>query len=138
MSNRQTSETLAAREEIADSPTARACTDQNFELPSGIFIAMAFLFAGTVAVLSLALPGHMGVSFAVIFAFLAAFFVIPAIFVASAPGTSGAVRWSEFMRKGIKTGSGHSSGGSAALLVLMLPFLIFCFAVVIATIVALT
>jgi hypothetical protein len=138
MSNRQQPEALAAREEIAQSPAERACTDQSFELPGGVFIAMAALFAGTVAVLSLALPGHMGVSFAIIFAFLVAFFAIPAIFVGAAPGTSGAIRWSEFMRKGITTGSGHSSGGSAALLVLMLPFLIFCFAIAVAMIVALT
>lgn len=137
MSNRQTSETLVAREEIVDSPTARACTDQSFELPTGIFIGMAAMFTGTVAVLSLAMHGHMGVSFAVIFAFLAAFFVIPAIFVGSAPNSSGSIGWSEFLRKGIKTESGHSSGGSAALLVLMLPFLIFCFAITIAMIVAL-
>ncbi|HET7575868.1 MAG TPA: hypothetical protein VFK19_04780 [Sphingomicrobium sp.] len=137
MSNRQMSETLVAREEIVDSPPARACTDQSFELPTGIFIGMAAMFAGTVAVLSLAMHGRMGVSFAVIFAFLIAFFVIPAIFVGSAPDSPGSVGWSEFLRKGIKTESGHSSGGSAALLVLMLPFLIFCFAITIAMIVAL-
>jgi hypothetical protein len=137
MSKRQMSETLVAREEVVDSPQARACTDQSFELPTGIFIGMAAMFTGTVAVLSLAMPGHMGVSFAVIFAFLAAFFIIPAIFVGSAPGSSGSIRWSEFVRKGIKTGSGHSSGGSAALLVLMLPFLSLCFAITIAMIVAL-
>ncbi|HET6536118.1 MAG TPA: hypothetical protein VFG41_08045 [Sphingomicrobium sp.] len=137
MSNRQTSETLVAREEIVDSPPARACIDQSFELPTGIFIGMAAMFTGTVAVLSLAMHGHMGVSFAVIFAFLAAFFVIPAIFVGSAPDSSGSIGWSEFLRKGIKTESGHSSGRSAALLVLMLPFLIFCFAITIAMIVAL-
>jgi hypothetical protein len=41
------------------------------------------------------------------------------------------------MRKGIQTATGHSSGGEAVVLVLILPALIFCWAVAVVTIVAL-
>jgi hypothetical protein len=40
------------------------------------------------------------------------------------------------MRKGVETATGHSSGGEAMVLVLILPALIFCWAVAIVTIVA--
>ena len=38
-----------AREEVVSSPAARACYDQNFELPSAVFRAMAALFFGFLA-----------------------------------------------------------------------------------------
>lgn len=73
MTTRVKSEVLIARDEIVAAPAESACTDQSFELPSGLYIAMAALFAGFVGVLSLSFRGgHMAVVYGVIFAFIAA------------------------------------------------------------------
>jgi hypothetical protein len=48
-----------------------------------------------------------------------------------------ALSWSRFMQRGIKTATGRTSAKDATILVLLLPFLILCFAVAVATIAAL-
>ena len=129
---------LLATDEIVESPTARACDDQSFELPSGIYIAMAMLFAGFVVVLSTAFSDKMAVSFGVIFAFLAAFFAVPSIFPRMAPDSRRrALQWHEFANRGIDTATGRTRAGAATVLILALPFLILCFGIAVATIAAL-
>jgi hypothetical protein len=135
MTTRQTTEVLLARDEIVAAPAERACTDQSFELPSGLYVAMALLFAGFVGVLGLGFRGgHMAVVYGVIFAFIAAFFAIPAMFPAMAPDRRKALSWAMFRMRGIETATGRSSAGEATVLVLLLPFLIFCFGMAIAAI----
>lgn len=138
MTTRQKPELLIAREEIVSAPALRACDDQTFELPGGIYAAMASMFAGFIAVLSLAFRGHMAVSYGVIFAFIAAYFAIPAIFPLMKPADSRskALSWAMFRYKGITTATGRTSAREATVLVLLLPFLIFCFGVAVATIAA--
>jgi len=129
---------LLAREEIVSSPGQRACQDQNFELPPAIFRTMAALFFGFLAVLTVGLAEpHLVVPMGVNFVFLTAFFAVPAVFVGATKGGSRPLRWSEFMRKGIQTATGHSSGGEAIVLILTLPALIFLWALAIVMIVAL-
>ncbi len=138
MTSRVKSEVLIRSDEIVDAPAGRACDDQTFELPSGIYIAMAALFAGFIGVLSLALRGgQMAVVYGVIFAFIAAFFAVPAIFPAMAPSRKKALSWADFRSRGIETATGRSTGGEATVLVLLLPALIFCFGIAIAVISAL-
>jgi hypothetical protein len=138
MTTRLKPEVLIARDEIVEAPAARACDDQSFELPGRIYAAMAVMFAGFVAVLSLAFRGgHMAVAYGVIFAFIAAFFAIPATFPQAKPeGRTKALSWAMFRYKGITTATGRSSAGEATVLVLLLPFLILCFGIAIATIAA--
>ena len=38
--------------EIFVAPVARACNDQSFQLPSGLYVAMAAFFAGFIGVLN--------------------------------------------------------------------------------------
>lgn len=129
---------LLAADELAESPVQRACDDQSFELPTGVFVAMAIMLAGFVAVLSVAFTGHMAVSFGVMFAFLAAFFAIPSLFPRMAQeNRTSALRWHEFVDRGIDTATGRTKAGSATVLVLALPFFLLCFAIAIATIAAL-
>ena len=129
---------LLASDEVVDSPAQRACEDQSFELPTGIYVAMASMFVGFITVLSLAFNDHMVVSFGVIFAFLAAFFFIPALFPRMARDSqTKALKWHQFASRGIDTATGRTSAISATILVLALPFLIFCFAIAIASIAAL-
>ena len=135
MTTRVKPEILVARDEIVAAPAERACTDQSFELPTGLYIAMASLFAGFVAVLSLSFRGgHMAVIYGVIFAFIAAFFAIPAIFPAMAPDRKKRLSWATFRMRGIQTATGRSTAGEATVLVLLLPFLIFCFGMAVAAI----
>lgn len=129
---------LLANDEVVEGPAPRACEDQTFELPTGIYIAMAAMFVGFVAVLSLAFSDHMQVSFGVIFAFLAAFFFIPTLFPGLArDNQTKALEWHEFASRGIDTATGPTSAISATVLVLALPFLILCFAIAITSIAAL-
>ena len=76
----------------------------------------------------------MAVASGVIFAFIGAFFAVPALFPAIAPQGSKALRWFEFSHRGIATATGRATAGEAAILVLLLPFLILCFAIAVATI----
>lgn len=133
MTIRQKPEVLVARDEIVAAPTERACTDQSFELPGGIYAAMAMMFTGFVGVLALAFRGgHMAVAYGVIFAFMAAYFAIPAMFQQK-QGLS----WSMFRYRGVQTATGRSTAAEATVLVLLLPFLIMCFGIAVATIAAL-
>jgi hypothetical protein len=139
MSNRQTSETLIAPDEVVAAPNARACDDQSFEFPTGLYVAMIALFIGFVLVMSLAFSGHMGVIFGAIFAFVAAFFAIPIMFASIARDSrTRALSWNDYLDRGIDTETGRASSGSATILLLTLPVLIFTFAVAIAIIAALT
>ena len=129
---------LLASDELVVAPEKRACDDQTFELPVGIYIAMAVMFTGFVVVLSVAFRGGMAVSYGVIFAFLAAFFGIPPLFprLARANGAK-ALQWHDFASKGIDTATGRASAVSATALILVLPVLMLCFAIAVATIAAL-
>jgi hypothetical protein len=131
MVGRQSKQELLAQGEIVAAPAERACTDQTFELPAGLYAAMAVLFTGFVGVLAMILHGgHLAVAFGVIFAFIAAYFSVPWIF----PRVAGkkALSWDEFSDRGIMTATGHSTAHDAAILVLLLPSLIFCFGLAVA------
>lgn len=137
MVGRQSREALLARGEIVLAPVERACTDQNFELPGGIYIAMAAMFAGFVLVMTAAFRGHMAVSYGVIFAFITAFFAVPSILPRLAPkDRKQALSWFDFRKRGIVTATGRVSAGGATILVLILPFLILFFGIAVATIAA--
>lgn len=79
----------------------------------------------------------MGVTIAVTFALLLAFFGIPAIFQKMAPKGTRALTWFEFVNRGIATGSGHTTAGEATVLVLLLPLLIVGFGIAVTIIAAL-
>lgn len=137
MSRGQTHQQLLARNEIVASPAQRACQDQSFELPGGIYIAMVAMFAGFIGVLGLAFRGgHMAVIYGVIFAFIAAFFAVPTIFPSMASETrrTKPLSWFAFQSRGIATATGKASAREATILVLLLPFLILCFGIAVATI----
>ena len=135
MTTRVKPEILVARDELVAAPLERASTDQSFELPKGLYIAMAALFAGFIGVLSLSFRGgHMAVAYGVIFAFIAAFFAIPTLFPAMAPQGKPSLSWTMFRMRGIQTATGRSTARDATVLVLLLPFLIFCFGMAVAAI----
>jgi predicted RND superfamily exporter protein len=115
MSRRQTREQLLVRDEIVAAPAKRACEDQTFELPTAIYIAMATMLAGFIAVLSLSFRGgHMAVVYGVIFAFIVAFFAVPALFPgqASEESRTKALSLFDFGHRGIATATGRASARS--------------------------
>jgi len=138
MSARVKSAVAFATDEIVAPPSlsTAACDDHSFQLPTGIYVAMTLCFFGAIAILALAFRQGMGVSYAIIFAFLIAFFGIPAIFVHTSPASEKwhAIRWYDFLDKGMKTHTGRIGGFSAAILVLLLPLLILSWAIAIAVI----
>lgn len=134
MTTRQKPEVLIGRDEIVAAPAPRACVDQTLGLPGGLYVVMAMMFVGFISVLAMSFRGgHMVVAYAAILAFLVAFFTLPALFQRQ-KGLS----WAMFRYKGIQTATGHASATEATILVLLLPFLILCFGIAIATIAAFT
>jgi hypothetical protein len=140
MTTRLTHDLLTARNEIVAAPSPRACDDRSFELPARLYGATALMFTGFVLVLGFAFRHpQLAVPFGVIIAFLSAFFIVPSLWPRLKPVESRtpALGWSEFMENGINTATGRTSGAEATVLVLLLPFLILCFAIAVATIAAL-
>jgi hypothetical protein len=89
MTARYNSDILLARDEIVAPPHPRACTDRGFELPTGIYVAMALCFVGFVSVLSFAFMGPtLVVPYGVFIAFIAAFFIVPSLWARMAPEES--------------------------------------------------
>ena len=129
---------LKAEARVVAAPNERSCQDHSFELPTGLYVAMAGLFFGFLAVLAVGLSSSgLVVPMAINFVFLTAFFAIPAIFVRSANTEGRAKSWTRFMDRGIETANGHSSGNEAAVLMLVLPVFIFGWSLAIVTIAAL-
>lgn len=133
---------LFAAKEIVAAPAridARACTDRTFELPPALHVTMALLFLGFVTVLSAAFatPG-LAIPYAVFVAFIIAYFTVPALWARMRPEESRtkALSWFEFRENGIETMTGRTAAGEATALVLVLPFLIFCWAIAVAIIAA--
>lgn len=131
---------LVAQGELVAPPTQQAYKDQSFELSRRIYLTIASMFIGFIAVLSLSFHGgHMLVKYGVIFGFIAIFFAVPTIFVRVAgKERTQALTWSEFRNRGIVTATGQTSAGDATFLVPLLPCLIMCFGIAIAIIAALS
>jgi hypothetical protein len=130
--------TLLAGDELVAAPVLRACADQTFELPAGLYIATAAMFLGFVSVLGFAFRNPaLAVPFGIFVTFIGAFFAVPSLFARVAPSTVHALRWSQFAEQGVVTANGRCSAREATILVLLLPFLILCWAIAIATIAAL-
>jgi len=138
MSRRVDHKQLVTTKEVVPAPTVPgqgSCNDHSFELPARIYIGMGLMFFGFVAVLASTFRGNMAVSYGIVFAFLAAFFAVPAIFVKASPASGAkALNWSSFRDQGIATATGRTGASEATILVLALPFLILCFGVAVATI----
>ena len=140
MTARFNSQILAAREEVVAPPAPRACEDRSFEMPTGVYVAMALCFLGFVSVLSFAFMGPtLVVPYAVFVVFIAAFFAVPGLWAAMDPKESRtkALDWASFRESGMATATGRTSAAEATTLALLLPLLILMWAVAVVTIAAL-
>ena len=138
MTRRITESQLLAQADLVPAPEQRACTDHSFEMPGGIYVAMAVLLFGFLGVMTIGFgnPG-LAVPMGINIAFLAAFFAVPTIFVRSTGDGARSLRWADFMEKGLRIESGHASGGEAVILTLLLPAFILLWGVAIVIIAAL-
>ena len=140
MVERLTRQQIAEQAIVHEAPVARTPTtvDRNFELPTGIYVAMAGLFSGAFAVMAVGFAApRMIVPTAIIAVFMAMFFAIPAMWVRMKPDNpQRATSWSRFRRHGIMTHYGHSTANAATIQVLILPALLLLWGLGVVTIAA--
>jgi hypothetical protein len=129
---------VLAHADIVAAPVGRACTDHSFEMPGGVYAAMAVMLFGFLAVMTIGFgnPG-LAVPMGINVAFLAAFFAVPVMFVRTTKDGLKAQRWAAFMEKGMETATGHASGREAVVLTLLLPAFILLWGIAVVTIAAL-
>lgn len=117
-------------------PAPRACTDRDFGLPPVLHFTMAGLFLGFLTVLcaAFATPGLL-IPYIVFVAVIGAYFAVPALWARmKKESRTHALGWDDFRSNGIDTATGRTSAAEATTLVLLLPSLIFCWAVALAVI----
>ena len=140
MAERIIRERIAERAIIHAAPVLRApaTPDRNFELPAALFGATAALYFGFVAVMAIGFGNpHMIVPLGIIVTFIAMFFAVPAMWMRMKPDHAQRLTgWGRFQATGVQTLYGHMTAGAATVQVLILPALIFGWAVAVVTIVA--
>ena len=140
MVERLTRQQIAEQAIVHEAPVLRAphTVDRNFELPTGLYVAMAGLFFAAAGVMALGFaPPMMVVPTAIIAVFIAMFFAVPAMWVRMKPDhPQRATSWARFRRHGIMTHYGHSSANAAAIQVLILPALLLVWGIAVVTIAA--
>ena len=125
---------------IHQAPVAIAphAVDRTFELPTGLYVAMAGLFFAATMTMALGFAAPMLVVPTAIFVvFIAMFFAVPALWVRMKPDApQRATSWDRFRRFGIMTHYGHSTASAATIQLLILPALILLWAIAVVTIAA--
>lgn len=102
-------------------PTAAA---PDVPAAAGALLAASYAaLVGAFALVTVASPASI-FAIAVCFVFLAAFFAVPFAFLAVEPKQKRRIGFEAFLRKGMETLTGHSSGGAALVQMLMVPVLL--------------
>lgn len=78
-------------------------------------------------------PG-LAIPFVIFAFFIAAFFVVPAIWAWMAPAAGARESWADFLREGMDTGSGRLSAGSAVAQVMIMPAMLILWGLAVAVI----
>ena len=112
--------------------------DRSFEMPSALYVAVAALFLGFMAVTGIVFATReLIIPVAVIVLFIVGFFGVPSIWVRMVPESRrAALSWSRFKMDGIATEHGRVSATQAMVQVLILPVLIFLWGIAVVTIAA--
>ena len=121
---------------IHDMPVHRTVVDRTFELPKGLYVATVGLYLGFLAVMAtgLSTPGLI-IPMAIFAFFIVAGFGLPLVWTRLAPESGQrTMRWAELKQRGIATYTGGVTARDAAVQVLILPVLIFCWGVTAVTI----
>ncbi len=125
--------------EIEVYPQGRACADRSFELPTSLYTVTVGSYLAFLGVMAVGFQSRdMVLPMVVFVAYIAMLFGVPMLWARMQPtNPSRALGWSVFMRNGIDTWTGRTSGSEAALQVLILPVLVFFWALAVVTIAAL-
>jgi hypothetical protein len=140
MAERITRQLIAEQAIVHAEPALRLPTavDRSFELPTGLYVAMAALFFAAAGVMAFgfAAPG-MVVPTAIIAVFIAMYFAVPAMWVRMKPeNPQRAASWAQFRKNGVMTPYGRSTAGAATVQMLILPVLLLCWGIAVVTIAA--
>jgi len=139
MSKHFTRELVAEQAFVVDAPKVVHEVDRSFELPRGLYVATVGLYLGFLAVMAagLSTPGLI-IPMAIFTLFIVAGFGLPAIWTRMAPNhRSRNMSWAKLVSEGIVTHTGRVTARDAAVQMLILPVLIFCWGVAAVTIAAL-
>ena len=139
MSKLLTRELIAEQAAIVEAPRKRHEVDRTFELPKGLYAATVALYLGFLAVMATGMssPGLI-IPMAIFTVFIVAGFGIPAIWTKLAPKTaSKQMSFAQLRRDGISTLTGRLPAKDAAVQMLILPAIIFCWGIATITIAAL-
>ena len=114
-------------------------SDRSFELPNSLYAATVGSYLAFLGVMAVGFQSRdMVLPMVVFVAYIAMLFGVPMLWARMKPDNdSRALGWAEFMRNGIDTWTGRTSGGEAALQVLILPVLVLFWGVAVVTIAAL-
>ena len=138
MSRHFTRELVSQHANVVAAPAPQHEVDRTFELPKGLYVATVGLYLGFLAVMAVGLstPGLV-IPMAIFAFFIVAGFGLPAIWARLEPRrASRQMRWGELARRGVSTATGRVTARDAAVQVLILPVLIFCWGVTAVTIAA--
>ena len=139
MSKLLTRELIAEQAAIVEAPKKRHEVDRTFELPKGLYAATVALYLGFLAVMATGMssPGLI-IPMAIFTVFIVAGFGIPAIWTRLAPqSASKQMSFAQLRRDGISTLTGRLPAKDAAVQMLILPAIIFCWGIATITIAAL-
>ena len=140
MSRSFTRDQLAPHARIVTPPVPReTVVDRTFELPRRLYAATVALYLGFVGVLGLGFSTpEMAIPVAIFALFIVAGFGVPAVWTRLAPGhASRPLGWSRFAGEGLVTLTGRMTARDATAQMLILPVLIFLWAVTVLVIAAL-
>lgn len=139
MSTHLTRELVALHADVREQLLQPVVIDRSFELPRGLYAATGVLYLGFLAIMAIGLPTPgLIVPLAICAVFMAMFFAVPAMWVRMKPASRvDALGWDRFRRAGIATHTGRLSAGEATAQMLILPVLIFAWAIICVTIAAL-
>ncbi|MBY6218262.1 hypothetical protein [Qipengyuania aquimaris] len=139
MSKLLTRELIAEQAAIVEAPRKRHEVDRTFELPKGLYAATVALYLGFLAIMATGMssPGLI-IPMAIFTVFIVAGFGIPAIWTRLAPqSASKQMSFAQLRRDGISTLTGRLPAKDAAVQMLILPVIIFCWGIATITIAAL-
>ncbi len=130
---------LAETSQIVASPTARSCTDRNFNLPVSLHAGFFGLFLAYLGVMAIGFPHpEMVIPMAIFVIFTIAFYLVPMLWATMGPeNATRSMRLDQLMATGVDTHTGNTSGGAAVAQVLVLPVLILLWGIAAVAIAAL-
>ena len=132
-------ELITEQARIVESPVKHHEVDRTFELPKAIYGMTVALYLGFFAIMATGLPSAGLIIPMVIFTLLVlAGFGVPAIWTRLAPATkSKPMTYGKLRSRGIATLTGRLPAKDAAVQVLILPVVVFCWGIVAVTIASL-